>query len=92
MGVADLIPDRRRNHFPLNGGPRPSDADKERGHRGADKARAVLDAAIPDPPATTRTVIHALGSASISRARAGIRAARVALQRTDDTGHPRTDD
>jgi hypothetical protein len=92
MGVADLIPDRRRNHFPLNGGPRPSDADKERGHRGAENARSVLDAAIPTPPATTKTVIHELGSASIGRARTGIKAARAALRRTDDTGHERTDD
>lgn len=88
MGSADLIPDRRRIHFPLNGGPRPSDEDKDRGHRGAQAARAVLDATVVPPPAEP-AVVRQLAATAIGRARRGLAAARDALQRSepDDSPH-----
>ena len=50
MGNATLVPDRRRKHFPLNGGPRPTDDEVDRAHRGLEQARrALLDSALDLP-------------------------------------------
>lgn len=82
MTSASLIPDRRRKHFPLNGGPRPTDRERREGHRGIAAARKALEET--DPTAEHEpTVLVALTADQVSRARRGIDAARHALADPD---------
>lgn len=82
MSSGALIPDRRRKYFPLNGGPRPSNEEKERGREGVAAARAALAAVKPDGPSGP-TVVARLTPEQIVRARKGIAQARDALNNRD---------
>ena len=78
MANAALIPDRLRNHFPLNGGRRPTDRERHEARDGIEAARTVLDEAVP-PPSTAPHVVVPLTPEQIRRAHTGIEAARDAL-------------
>ena len=83
MGNTSLIPDRRRKHFPRNGGPLPTDRDRANGRAGLTAARKALAAAIPAPPSGP-TIISRLTPEQLVRARQGIAAARRALMNDAD--------
>jgi len=71
------IPDRRRTRFPLNGGPRPTAADRRRARRGLRAAREALAAADPSEPQPA--IVAPMAAGDIAVARRGIAAAREAL-------------
>ena len=82
MTSAPLIPDRRRTHFPINGGLRPTKDECQSGHDGIEKAREVLEATSPLAP-TQHDIAVQLTPVEINRARAGITQARKALDEND---------
>ena len=88
MSNATLIPDRRRKHFPVNGGPRPTEDETEAAHRGLDEARRALAEIDPHGPAPKR-VIREMAYGDRAQARRGIARARRALGRRRASG--RTD-
>jgi hypothetical protein len=87
MTSAALIPDRRRNHFPLNGGRRPTERERYEGHKGIDAARAVLDETTPPPHADPHVIVP-LTASQIERAHKGIDAARHVLDDDVDQNPP----
>jgi hypothetical protein len=78
MTSASLIPDRLRNHFPLNGGRRPTERQCYEGHKGIEAARAVLEETTP-LPLTGRPVVVPLTVEQTVRARKGLDTARHVL-------------
>jgi hypothetical protein len=81
MRNGTLVPDRRRNRFPRNGGPRPTRDEIDRAHDGLHAARRALaetDAHLPmDTPATKSQ----LSTDARNRAERGIARARESLNR-----------
>jgi len=83
MGKASMIPDRRRKRFPLNGGRRLSQAEKDRGHCGIAKVRSALDATDPRPQSEQR-ILSPHSDKARQRAQKGLDAARAALRDPSD--------
>jgi len=85
MGSAILIPDRRRRHLPLNGGPRPTRRHAEVAHKGLAAAREALTNAATAASDAEPERVHKqqarepMSSEQISRARQGLENARKKL-------------